>query len=46
MGFTGQVDDWEVVYTEEFATKELAYAREREVKSWKNRKRLEKLPSR
>jgi putative endonuclease len=42
-GFTGQVQDWEIVYTEFYSTKEEAYAREREVKRWKSRKRIEKL---
>ena len=42
-GFTGGAGDWEVVYTAYFETKELAYAREREVKSWKSRKRIELL---
>ena len=40
-GFTGKAKDWRVVYTEEFAAKEQAYAREREVKGWKSRKRIE-----
>jgi putative endonuclease len=31
-GFTGKVNDWKVVYTEAYGTKELAYARERENK--------------
>jgi putative endonuclease len=35
-GFTGKYRDWVLVYSEEFATKELAYAREREVKAWKS----------
>ena len=42
-GFTGGVGDWTVCYIEEFPTKELAYKREREVKAWKSRKRIEKL---
>lgn len=42
-GFTGGVGDWTVCYTEEFSTKELSYKREREVKAWKSRKRIEKL---
>ncbi len=42
-GFTGLVSDWQIVYTEVFSTKELAYKREREVKSWKNRNRIEAL---
>ena len=42
-GFTGGAGDWEVKHTELFATKELAYKREREVKAWKSRKRVERL---
>lgn len=39
-GFTGKAGDWQIVYTEEFLTKEAAYAREREIKSWKSKKRI------
>jgi putative endonuclease len=42
-GFTGSVEDWNIVYTEVFETKQLAYKREREIKSWKSRKRIEQL---
>jgi putative endonuclease len=42
-GFTGKFRDWVNVYTETHATKEIAYAREREVKSWKSRVRINKL---
>ena len=42
-GFTGQTQDWALVYSEEYATREEAYAREREVKSWKSRTRIERL---
>ena len=42
-GFTGKVHDWSVVYVEHFDTKQMAYAREREVKRWKSRKQIEKL---
>jgi putative endonuclease len=42
-GFTGKATDWKIVYTEEFKTKSAAYAREREIKAWKDRKRLEQL---
>src|SRR5690606_9506669 len=41
-GFTGKKNDWEIVYSETFDTKEKAYARERQVKGWKNRKRIRK----
>ena len=39
-GFTGKYRDWSVVYFENFESKALAYARERAVKKWKNRKRI------
>jgi putative endonuclease len=39
-GYTGRFHDWEIVYSEQFETKKLAYAREREVKSWKSKKRI------
>ena len=39
-GFTGKAKDWEIVYTEEFATKSEAYARERTVKNWKSKKAI------
>ena len=42
-GFTGMGDDWQVVYSETFATKTEAYSREREVKSWRSRKMIQKL---
>ena len=44
-GYTAQTNDWEIIYTEPFDTKELAYAREREIKNWKSRKRMLKLIS-
>ena len=42
-GFTGKIDDWKVVYKEDFADKALAYKREREIKRRKSRKYIEKL---
>ncbi|MBV6403683.1 MAG: hypothetical protein GFGODING_00427 [Flavobacteriales bacterium] len=44
-GWTGKAKDWRVVHREEFADKGSAYAREREVKSWKSRSRVEVLVS-
>ena len=44
-GFTGKANDWEIVYSKGFDTKSEAYAREREVKNWKSRKRIENLIS-
>ena len=37
-GFTGKAKDWEILYTEIFLSKDLAYTREREIKNWKSRK--------
>ncbi|GAB4091646.1 hypothetical protein GCM10028786_05720 [Flaviaesturariibacter terrae] len=42
-GFTGASADWEIVYQEEQPDGKAAFARERELKSWKSRKRLEQL---
>ena len=42
-GFTGRVSDWKIVYKEIFFDKSLAYRREKEIKGWKSRKRIELL---
>ncbi|WP_294960180.1 GIY-YIG nuclease family protein [uncultured Flavobacterium sp.] len=42
-GFTGNANDWKVVYTENYETKELAYKRELQIKSWKSRIKIEEL---
>ena len=42
-GWTGKTSDWEVIYTEEYKTKSEAYYRERQLKAWKSRKRIEAL---
>ena len=42
-GFTGKCNDWKIVYSEKFNTKSEAYARERQIKNWKNRQRIEQL---
>jgi len=42
-GFTGGLSDWKLVYTECFATKTEAYAKERLIKNWKSRKKIEAL---
>jgi putative endonuclease len=44
-GFSGKVGDWEIVYFEEYVFKEEATKREREMKSWKSRKKIEILIS-
>ncbi|WP_299288653.1 GIY-YIG nuclease family protein, partial [uncultured Mucilaginibacter sp.] len=42
-GFTGHACDWVLAYQEEFNTKSEALKRERQIKSWKSRKMIEKL---
>jgi putative endonuclease len=40
-GFTGKVGDWKIVHTEVYNSKSEAFAREREIKSWKSKARIE-----
>ena len=42
-GFTNQAADWEFVFQKSFADKSHALSYEREIKSWKSRKKIEKL---
>lgn len=42
-GFTGGLGDWKIIYQEIFQTKREAQSREREIKKWKSRKKIEKL---
>jgi putative endonuclease len=42
-GFTGKTGDWIVKWTEEHITKSEAMKREKQIKSWKSRKIIEKL---
>jgi putative endonuclease len=42
-GFTGNVNDWVLSYAETFELKNDAFAREREIKKWKSRKKIEEL---
>ena len=42
-GFTGKNNDWKIIYSEIYYTKSEAYKRERQVKKWKNRERIEQL---
>lgn len=37
------VGDWEIVFKENFTEKGKAMQREKEIKSWKSRKRIEQL---
>jgi putative endonuclease len=42
-GFTSRSKDWRLVYSEEYLEKRSAYLRERTVKSWKSKKKIEAL---
>jgi len=42
-GYTSKAKDWVIVYKENFDTKAEAYERERQIKSWKSRKKIEEL---
>ncbi|PRZ23459.1 GIY-YIG nuclease family protein [Flavobacterium granuli] len=42
-GFTGNTNDWKVVYTEKYETKEIARRRELQIKSWKSRIKIQEL---
>jgi len=44
-GFTGKAIDWQVVYTEQYTSKDRAYKRERQVKAWKSKTSIQKLIS-
>ncbi len=44
-GFTGNVNDWKLIYTEHFKTKEEARQRELKIKSWKSRIKIQELIS-
>jgi putative endonuclease len=45
-GFTGRANDWQLVYSEIFETKEGAMKREKEVKSWKSAQKIRLLVDR
>ena len=44
-GFTGSTNDWKIVYTETYLTKSEALAREKQIKSWKSRIKIQELIS-
>lgn len=44
-GFTGRANDWRLAYKEEFDDKSMALKREKEIKNWKSRRRIEILIS-
>ncbi len=39
-GFTGSINDWNLVYVETFLTKEEAMKREKQIKSWKSKTKI------
>ncbi|KUY20109.1 excinuclease ABC subunit C [Elizabethkingia miricola] len=42
-GFTSCAKDWIIAYFETFDDKSSAYKREREIKAWKSKKKIEQL---
>ena len=42
-GFTAKTKDWIIIYYETFDSKNNAYKREREIKAWKNKLKIQKL---
>ncbi|NHM02971.1 GIY-YIG nuclease family protein [Flavobacterium difficile] len=44
-GFTGNTDDWKLMYTENYSIKSEAIAREKQIKSWKSRIKIQELIS-
>lgn len=40
-GFTGKVNDWEIVFSRAFETKSESIKFEKQIKSWKSRKKIE-----
>jgi putative endonuclease len=42
-GFTSKATDWQIVYTEAFPSQELAMQREKQLKNWKSKIRIEEL---
>ena len=42
-GFTGRIADWQIIYTEPYASKSEAMRRESAIKKWKSRQMIEKL---
>ncbi|MGS2764574.1 GIY-YIG nuclease family protein, partial [Sinomicrobium sp. M5D2P9] len=42
-GFTGNSNDWIIVYHETFPSKKEALAREKQIKKWKSRNKIQQL---
>ncbi len=45
-GFTNKAKDWVIVFTELFNTKQEAMLREKQLKNWKSKKRIQDLINR
>ena len=44
-GFTGNTNDWKIVHTETYPTKSEALLREKQIKSWKSKIKIQELIS-
>ena len=44
-GFTARAKDWQIVYQELFTNKSVAITREKEIKKWKSKVKIEALIS-
>jgi putative endonuclease len=42
-GFTGNTNDWKIFHTETYPTKSEALSREKQIKSWKSRIKIQEL---
>ncbi|NJM78505.1 MAG: GIY-YIG nuclease family protein [Flavobacterium sp.] len=42
-GFTGSTNDWQLVYSEKYESKSEALMREKQIKNWKSRTKIEEL---
>ncbi|MBP6754558.1 MAG: GIY-YIG nuclease family protein [Bacteroidia bacterium] len=42
-GFTGNTNDWKIVYSETYNTKSEALVREKQIKSWKSKIKIQEL---
>jgi putative endonuclease len=42
-GFTNRAKDWTIVYTEIYANKPVAAKREKEIKKWKSKEKIQQL---
>ena len=42
-GYTSQVKDWQMLYTETYPSNEMAIKREKQIKNWKSKKRIQEL---